>query len=116
MLVAGLGNSRMTPDALGPKTVNKLMIARHLLQMIPDQVDSRVNSVCAIAPGVLGVTGIESSDIISALCEKIKPQYIIAIDSLAAASAQRIKDTIQMSNTGIAPGAGVGNKRCGINR
>ena len=116
VLVAGLGNSRMTPDALGPKTVNKLMITRHLLQMIPDQVDSRVNSVCAIAPGVLGVTGIESSDIISALCEKIKPQYIIAIDSLAAASAQRIKDTIQMSNTGIAPGAGVGNKRCGINR
>ena len=116
VLVVGLGNSRMTPDALGPKTVNKLMITRHLLQMIPDQVDSRVNSVCAIAPGVLGVTGIESSDIITALCEKIKPQYIIAIDSLAAASAQRIKDTIQMSNTGIAPGAGVGNKRCGINR
>lgn len=116
VLVVGLGNAKMTPDALGPKTVNKLMVTRHLLKMIPDQVDSRVNSVCAIAPGVLGATGIESSDIISALCEKINPQYVIAIDSLAAASVQRIRDTIQMSNTGIAPGAGVGNKRCGINR
>lgn len=116
VLVVGLGNSRMTPDALGPKTISKLMITKHLLEMIPDQVDDRVNSVCAIAPGVLGVTGIESSDIIKALCEKINPEYIVAVDSLAAASAERIRDTIQMSNTGIAPGAGVGNKRSGINK
>ncbi len=115
-LIVGLGNNRMTPDALGPYTVENIMVTRHLLTMFPDMVDKRLNSVCAITPSVLGLTGIESADIVKAVCAKINPGCIIAVDSLAAAESDRIGDTIQLSDSGIAPGAGVGNRRKGLNR
>lgn len=114
-LVVGLGNRKVTPDALGPMVVEKLMVTRHLKKVMPDIIDDSVRPVCAIAPGVLGITGIETGEIIKALVEKIKPDLVICIDALASRSLDRVAKTIQVSNTGISPGAGVGNNRMQIN-
>jgi len=115
-LVVGLGNWNVTPDALGPRVVSQLMVTRHLLQLVPDQVDERVNSVCAVAPGVLGITGIETGEIIKGIVEKVKPDLVIAIDALASRKTERISTTIQIADTGISPGSGIGNKRMGLNK
>lgn len=114
-LVVGLGNWNVTPDALGPKVISKLMITRHLKALMPETIDDEVTSVCAIAPGVLGITGIETGEVIRAIVSKIKPNFIICIDALASRRLDRVNRTIQLSNTGIAPGAGVGNRRMEIN-
>jgi len=113
-MVVGLGNWNITPDALGPKVVEKLMVTRHLKQLIPDQIDEGIRPVCAMAPGVLGITGIETGEMIKAVVNKVKPNLIICIDALASRSLGRINKTIQIGNTGISPGAGVGNKRMEI--
>ncbi|MBC2579259.1 GPR endopeptidase [Clostridium sp. DJ247] len=113
-LVVGLGNWNITPDALGPKVVSKLMVTRHLKQLVPDQIDERIRPVCAIAPGVLGLTGIETGEIIKGVVDKIKPNLIICIDALASRKMERVNSTIQIGNTGISPGSGVGNKRMEI--
>lgn len=110
-LVVGLGNWNITPDALGPKVISKLMVTRHLKQLIPDQIDEGVRPVCAIAPGVLGLTGIETGEIIKGVVDKIKPNLIICIDALASRKMERVNSTIQIGNTGISPGSGVGNRR-----
>ncbi len=116
VLVVGLGNIDVTPDALGPKVISKLMITRHLLTMMPESIDESINSVCAIAPGVLGTTGIETVEIIKGLVERIKPSLVICIDALASRKLDRVNRSIQIGDTGIAPGAGVGNKRKKINK
>lgn len=116
VLVVGLGNWNVTPDALGPKVVSSLMVTRHLLQYIPEEVDEGVRPVCAIAPGVLGITGIETGEIIKGVVEKVKPGCIIAIDALASRKMERVNTTIQMADTGISPGSGVGNKRMELSR
>lgn len=113
-LVVGLGNWNITPDAVGPKVISKLMITRHLKQLVPDSIDEGVRPVCAIAPGVLGITGIETGEIIRAVADKIKPNLIICIDALASRKMERVNSTIQIGNTGISPGSGVGNKRMEI--
>lgn len=113
-LVVGLGNWNITPDAVGPKAVSKLMITRHLKELVPDSIDEGVRPVCAIAPGVLGITGIETSEVIKGVVEKIKPNLVICIDALASRRTERVNKTIQISTTGISPGAGVGNKRTEI--
>ena len=113
-LVVGLGNWNVTPDALGPKVVSKLMVTRHLKELVPDSIDEGVRPVCAIAPGVLGITGIETYEIIKGIVEKIKPNLIICIDALASRKMERVNKTIQIGNTGISPGSGVGNKRMEI--
>ncbi|EPR13141.1 GPR endopeptidase [Ruminiclostridium papyrosolvens] len=110
-LVIGLGNWNVTPDALGPKVVSNLMVTRHLLQYVPEHVDEGVSPVCAIAPGVLGITGIETGEIVRGVVDRLKPDALIAIDALAARSMERVSTTIQIADTGIAPGGGVGNKR-----
>jgi spore protease len=110
-LVVGLGNSNVTPDALGPLTVENLLITRHLFQLQPESVEEGFRPVSAIAPGVMGTTGIETSDIIDGIVQKIKPDFIIVIDALASRSIERVNATIQISDTGIHPGSGVGNKR-----
>ena len=115
VLVVGLGNWNITPDALGPRVVQKLMVTRHLIQLIPDQVDERVRSVCAMAPGVLGITGIETGEIILGVVEKIKPNAMVAIDALASRSTARLGTTIQITDSGICPGSGVGNNRMQLN-
>jgi spore protease len=110
-LVVGLGNWNVTPDALGPIAVENLLITRHLFRLQPENVQEGFRSVSAIAPGVMGLTGIETSDIIQGVVEKAKPDFVIAIDALAARSIERVNSTIQISDTGIHPGSGVGNKR-----
>lgn len=114
-LVVGLGNRDITPDALGTGVISRLLVTRHIKARMNEMVDDSISGVCAIAPGVLGTTGIETADIIQAVTEKIKPQLIIAVDALAAADIERVSTTIQISDTGIQPGSGVGNNREGLN-
>ncbi len=114
-LVVGLGNKLITPDALGPEVVSKLMVTNHIKTHIRDFLDDSYSSVCAIVPGVLGTTGIETTDIIKGVVDKIKPELVIAVDALASRSIDRISTTVQISDTGINPGSGVENKREGIN-
>lgn len=110
-LVVGLGNSASTPDSLGPKVASSVLVTRYLFLMNDVEVDQGYSSVSSIVPGVSGTTGIESSDIILGIVEKTHPDFILAIDALASSSIERINRTIQMTDTGIHPGSGVGNKR-----
>lgn len=116
VLVVGLGNWNVTPDALGPKVVSSMMVTRHLLEYVPEQVDEGVRPVCAVAPGVLGITGIETGEIVKGIVDKVKPKLIIAIDALASRKMERVSTTIQIADTGIAPGSGVGNKRMALSK
>ncbi|MBO9129581.1 GPR endopeptidase [Bacillus sp. 165] len=110
-LVVGLGNWNVTPDALGPAVVENLLVTRHLFQLQPESVEEGFRPVSALSPGVMGITGIETSDIIFGVVEKVKPDFVIAIDALASRSIERVNSTIQISDTGIHPGSGIGNKR-----
>lgn len=116
VLVVGLGNWNITPDALGPKVISKVLVTRHLQGELPEEIENHVRSVAAISPGVMGITGIETGEIIKGVTERLKPDVIIAIDALAARKSSRINATIQMSDTGVSPGAGVGNKRMSLNQ
>lgn len=111
ILVVGLGNIYVTPDSLGPKVVNEIEVTRHIMTYMPQYVKEGTRMVSAIAPGVLGTTGIETLEILKGIVDNIKPKLIIAIDALASRSIERISSSIQLSDTGITPGAGVGNKR-----
>lgn len=110
-LVVGLGNDMITPDALGPKVVSQLMVTNHIKTHMQELLDESYSSVCAIVPGVLGTTGIETIDIIKGVAEKINPEIVICVDALATRSVNRISTTVQISDTGINPGSGVENKR-----
>ena len=114
-LVVGLGNWKVTPDALGPKVSQGIMVTRHLKEVMPDAIDESVSIVSTIAPGVLGVTGIETGEVIKSLVDKIKPDLVVCIDALASRRIERVNRTIQISDTGISPGAGVGNHRMKLN-
>lgn len=111
ILIIGLGNRSITSDSLGPAVIDRLMITRHLFHYAPEAVSDNLGSVCAIAPGVLGVTGIETGEIIAGVCEKVHPCAVICVDALAARNIDRVTRTIQICDTGINPGAGVGNNR-----
>lgn len=115
ILVVGLGNWNATPDALGPRVVQNLMVTRHLLEMSPPELRHGLRPIAAISPGVLGLTGIETGEIIMGVTERIGAKAVICIDALASRSVERLCSTIQISDTGINPGAGVGNKRLAIN-
>lgn len=110
--VAGLGNSKVTPDAIGPMVLSSLIVTRHLRDSAEDL---NLSPLSALAPGVLGITGIETAEILQAVKDKIKPDYIIAIDALASRSASNVGCTIQISDTGISPGSGVNNRRNALN-
>ena len=109
VLVVGLGNRYITPDALGPNVVERTLVTRHILATPGKGPD--MNSVCAVAPGVLGVTGIESLELVETLAKALRPRAVVCVDSLAARDSRRIGCTIQLTDTGIQPGAGVGNHR-----
>lgn len=115
ILLVGLGNWNATPDALGPQVIDKSLVTRHLFNYTPEELQGKLRKVSAIAPGVLGITGIETAEIIRGIVEHVKPDLVIAIDALAAGSLDRIGTSIQISDTGISPGSGVGNRRTGIN-
>lgn len=114
ILVVGLGNIKVTPDALGPRVIEKIMVTRHLSEVMPDAIDDTVISTCALSPGVLGVTGIETFEIIKSIVDNIKPSMVICIDALASQKTERVNRTIQISDSGINPGAGVNNFRKSI--
>ena len=116
VLVVGLGNWNATPDSLGPRVVNKTMATRHLMGRIPPEILEGVRPVSAISPGVLGITGIETAEIIQGVVAHVKPNLIIAFDALAAGDVSRIGTTIQMADTGINPGSGLGNNRTALNQ
>ena len=111
ILVVGLGNLYVTPDALGPKVVQDIDITRHILQYMPEVLDKDTRPVSAISPGVLGTTGIETLEILKGIVDNIKPKLLLIIDALASRSIERISSTVQLADTGIVPGAGVGNAR-----
>ena len=111
LLVVGLGNLYVTPDALGPKVVQDIDVTRHILQYMPEALDKNTRPVSAISPGVLGTTGIETLEILKGIVDNIKPKLLIIIDALASRSIERISSTVQIADTGIIPGAGVGNTR-----
>ena len=114
VLVVGLGNWNITADALGPKVLDSLMITRHLKEYMPEEIDEGIRPVCGITPGVLGLTGVETGEIVKGIVDRIKPSLVIAIDALCSRKIERINTTIQFSDTGITPGEGIGNKRQGI--
>ncbi|MDO5298501.1 MAG: GPR endopeptidase [Clostridia bacterium] len=116
VLVTGLGNRSVTPDALGPRTVERVLVTRHMDGCLPHDVEERMASVCAAAPGVLGVTGLETAEVLRGMVEHAKPDAVIAVDALAARSSQRICSTIQVADTGITPGSGVGNHQKALTR
>lgn len=116
VLVVGLGNWNVTPDALGPKVVDRIVVTRHIEPFLTPELRGKVRRVCALAPGVLGLTGMETSEIIEGVVRQIKPDLVIAIDALAAAASRRVTTTIQITDTGIHPGSGVGNRRKALNQ
>lgn len=109
VLVIGLGNRFITPDSLGPLTVDRTLVTRHMIGA--GFAPEHMRPVSAVAPGVLGVTGVETAEMVTALVERINPRAVVCIDSLAARASSRIGSTIQLADTGIQPGAGVGNRR-----
>ena len=111
ILVVGLGNIYVTPDSLGPKVINEIDITRHLIQYMPEVLDESTREISAISPGVLGTTGIETLEILKGIVENVKPKLVIVIDALASRSIERISSSVQLADTGIVPGAGVGNTR-----
>lgn len=112
LLVAGLGNRDVTPDSLGPMVIDNLYMTRHLLN---EGIITKSVELCGIAPGVMAQTGMESVTILKALVKEIKPELVIVIDALAARDSDRLNKTIQLADTGITPGSGVGNHRNAIN-
>lgn len=116
ILLVGLGNWNATPDALGPKVIDQSVVTRHLYNYAPEALTPGLRSVCALAPGVLGITGIETAEILRGVVEKVQPNIMVVVDALAAKSIDRIGSTIQIADTGISPGSGVGNQRAGINQ
>ena len=115
VLVAGLGNSDITPDALGPKTIEKILATRHISGKLSRSIGlGELRPVAAVSPGVLGKTGIETAEILSGIVGRVCPSAVIVIDALASRRLERLGKTVQISNTGIAPGSGVGNRRSEI--
>jgi len=115
ILVVGLGNWNATPDALGPRVLNYIMVTRHLFHSGPPELRGEMRPVSALAPGVLGLTGIETAEIILGVVNQIKPDLVIAVDALAARNTDRLSTTLQLCNTGVSPGSGIGEKRFAVN-
>lgn len=111
-LIVGLGNDNVTPDSLGPNVVENIFVTKHIFDLHPEEIaNDGFRPVCAVAPGVMGNTGIETAEIVNAIIQEVKPQFVIVIDALAARALNRVNKTIQISDGGISPGSGVGNKR-----
>ncbi|MCI5745789.1 MAG: GPR endopeptidase [Erysipelotrichaceae bacterium] len=111
VLIVGLGNQRIIADSLGPSVADKIMVTNHLFNILPLKEKKKLKRVCVFTPKVMGQTGLESADLINAVCKIFTPNVIIVIDALASSSITRINKSIQLSDTGISPGSGVGNYR-----
>ncbi len=111
-IVVGLGNNNVTPDSLGPNVVEHIFVTKHIFDLHPEDIDNEgFRPVCAISPGVMGNTGIETAQIVDSIIDDVKPKFVIVVDALAARALSRVNKTIQISDAGISPGSGVGNKR-----
>ncbi len=115
VLVVGLGNENVTPDSLGSKVISKILVTRHIIDTFDEELQNKISNVSGIAPGVMGQTGLDTVDVIKGIVEKLKPDLIIAIDALAGREVNRINNVIQITDTGITPGSGIGNKTKSIN-
>lgn len=115
VLVAGLGNRAITPDAIGPKVHEHILVTRHLVEQMPEHF-SHLRPVASLAAEVLGNTGVESGEVVGAVCQKLRPACVIAVDALASRSLERLCRTVQLADTGIAPGSGAGNHRMALDR
>ncbi len=115
ILVVGLGNRFITADALGPKVADRIFVTRHLHGQLQKVFGDALASVCAVAPGVLGITGVETAEIVEGVCACVQPGLILVVDALAAREAKRLNTTVQLCDTGITPGSGVGNSRAAFN-
>ena len=115
VLVAGLGNRAITPDAIGPKVHENVLVTRHLIQKMPEYFGN-LRPVASLAAEVMGTTGVESGELVRAVCEKLRPACVVAVDALASRSLKRLCKTVQLADTGITPGSGVGNHRLGLTR
>jgi spore protease len=117
LLVAGLGNATMTPDAIGPECVKNVLVTRHIAGELSGAADDqKLRSVAALAPGVLGQTGVEAGEVLKAVVARIKPAAVIVVGALASRSANRLGRTVQIATTGIVPGSGVNNARFAVNQ
>ena len=114
VLIAGLGNRMITPDAIGPQTADHVIATRHLVAQSP-AIFADWRPVSALAPGVLGQTGVETGEVICGVLDRVRPAAVIAVDALAAGRLSRLLRTVQLADTGITPGAGVGNARAALN-
>ena len=114
-LVVGLGNRAITPDAIGPKVHEYTLVTRHLVEGVPEHFGS-FRPVASLAAGVLGTTGMESGELVQAVCRSLKPAWVVAVDALASRSLDRLCRTVQISDTGIVPGSGVGNHRFALDK
>ncbi len=114
VLIVGLGNEKSTPDSLGPKTIDNILVTRHLFLI--DKISEGLREVSALNPGVMATTGIETSDLITSVVREVKPSFLIVVDALAASSIARINKSIQITDTGIHPGSGIGNMRKEISK
>lgn len=115
VLIVGLGNEYVTPDAIGPKVISKAIVTGHIYDVWEEDIKNNFARVFAIAPGVMGQTGIETVDIVKGIVDKVEPKAVIVIDALAGRKIERINSTIQISDSGITPGSGIGNNRKGLN-
>lgn len=116
VIVVGLGNWNATPDALGPRTIHHLVVTRHFYFMAPADGRAGMRPVAGMSPGVLGITGLETAEIVAGVVRQVQPAMVICVDALAARSTERLLTTIQIADAGIQPGSGVGNKRFGITK
>lgn len=116
VLTVGLGNRHITSDALGSRAAEGVLVTRHLKETLPDSLRGRLRGVSALCPGVLGITGMETADMVRGAVEQTHPSAVIAIDALSARACGRIGTAIQITDTGILPGSGVGNHRAGLTR
>lgn len=115
VLVAGLGNQAITPDAIGPKVHQNTLVTRHLVRQMPEHFGA-LRPVASVTAEVMGNTGMESGELVRAVCEKLQPACVVAVDALASRSLKRLCRTVQITDTGITPGSGVGNHRMGLTR
>jgi spore protease len=114
VLLVGLGNWNATPDALGPRVVGRVLVTRHLADAVPSELAGNLRPVCALSPGVLGLTGIETGEVVRGVVRETRPDRVVCVDALAAQDPDRLATTIQLADTGIRPGSGVGSHRVAL--
>lgn len=116
VLAVGLGNRHVTPDALGPQTIESLFVTRHVQNHFPELLPPDTRTVAAFAAGVMGVTGVETAEAVAGIASVLKPDLIVAVDALASSESDHVGTMVQLNDTGISPGAGVGNFRAGLSK